>query len=126
MLKSRILPSAVVVLGLAAGVAWGGDVSGTWVAEFTTPSGQTRESTFNFEVDGEKLTGTVSGRRGDTPIEDGKISGEKITFSVTRDFGRGDMKFLYEGALSGDEIQMKVTIEGRDRTFDMTAKRAAE
>lgn len=126
MLNGRILPSVVVVLALAAGVSWGGDVSGKWVAEFTTPNGQTRESTFNFEVDGEELTGTLSGRRGDTPIEDGKISGEKITFSVTRNFGRGDMKFLYEGTLSGDEIQMKVTIEGRDRTFDMTAKRAAE
>ena len=126
MPQSRMLPSIVAVAALAAGVAGGTDVSGKWVAEFTTPNGQTRESTFNFEVDGEKLTGTVSGRRGDSPIEDGKVSGEKITFSVTRDFGRGDMKFLYEGALSGDEIQMQVTIEGRDRTFDMTAKRAAE
>lgn len=121
----RVLLS-LVVLVLAAGVAWSGDVSGTWVAEFTTPNGQTRESTFNFEVDGEELTGTVSGRRGDAPIEDGKIAGDEISFSVTRDFGRGDMKFLYEGTLSGDEIALTVTIEGRDRTFEMTAKRATE
>jgi hypothetical protein len=122
MLIRRILLS-VVVLTLAAGGAGAGDVSGTWVAEFTTPNGQTRESTFNFEVDGEELTGTVSGRQGDTPIDEGKIVGDEISFSVTRDFGRGEMKFLYEGAVSGDEIEMTVTIEDRDRTFEMTAKR---
>ena len=123
MPSRRILLSFIVLI-LAAGAAGAGDVSGTWVAEFTTPNGQTRESTFTFEVDGEELTGTVSGRRGDTPIEDGKIAGDEISFSVTRDFGQGDMKFLYEGTLTGDEIAMTVTIEDRDRTFEMTAKRA--
>ena len=122
MPSRRILLSFVAFI-LAAGAAWAGDVSGTWVAEFTTQRGDTRESTFNFEVDGEELTGTVSGRQGDTPIDDGKITGDEISFSVTRDFGRGDMKFLYEGTVSGDEIEMTVTIEGRDRTFEMTAKR---
>lgn len=123
MLTRRVLLS-VVVLILAAAGAWAGDVSGTWVAEFTTPRGDTREATFNFEVDGEELTGTVSGRQGDTPIDEGKIAGDGISFSVTRDFGRGEMKFLYEGTVSGDEIEMTVTIEDRDRTFEMTAKRA--
>jgi hypothetical protein len=121
---SRRIPLSLLALTLVAGMAWAGDVSGTWVAEFTTPNGQTRESTFTFEVDGEALTGTVSGRSGDTPIEGGKIVGDEISFSVTRDFGRGEMKFLYEGTLSGDEIPMTVTIEDRDRTFEMTAKRA--
>jgi hypothetical protein len=125
MLSRRILLS-VFALVLAAGMAWSGDVTGTWTAEFTTPRGDTRESTFVFEVAGEELTGTVSGPRGETPIEDGKVEGESITFTVTRDFGRGDMKFLYEGTLSADEIEMTVTIEGRDRTFDMTARRVAE
>ena len=38
MLRRRILLS-VVALTLAAGVAGAGDVAGTWVAEFTTPTG---------------------------------------------------------------------------------------
>ena len=122
MLSRRILLS-VVALALAAGGAWAGDVSGTWVAEFTIPNGETREATFNFEVDGEELTGTVSGPRGDAPIDEGKIAGDELSFSVTRDFGRGEMKFLYEGTVSGDEIELTVTIEDRDRTFEMTAER---
>jgi len=123
-MRSRRTLLSVVVLALAAAGAWAGDVNGMWVAEFTTPNGQTRESTFNFEVDGKELTGTVSGRQGGTPIDEGKIAGDEISFSVTRDFGRGEMKFLYEGTVSGDEIEMTVTIEDRDRTFEMTAKRA--
>jgi hypothetical protein len=122
----RALPLVVVVLASMAGSVLAGDVSGEWVAEFTTPNGRSVENTFNFQVKGEELTGTVSGRRGPSPIEDGKVSEDKISFSVTRDFGRGDFKFLYEGEVKGDEIQLKVTIEGRDRTFEMTAKRVEE
>jgi hypothetical protein len=94
------------------------------VADFTTPRGDTREVTFSFDVDGEELTGTVSGPRGETPIDEGKVAGDEISFTVTRDFGRGEMRFLYEGTVRGDEIDLTVTIEERDRTFDMTAKRA--
>jgi hypothetical protein len=122
MLSRRILLS-VVVLTLAVGGAWAGDVSGTWVAEFTTPRGDTREITFVFELAGETLSGTVSGPRGESPIGNGTVAGDEISFSVTRDFGRGEMKFLYEGTVGGDEIELTVTIEDRDRTFEMTAKR---
>lgn len=126
MCDRRILSTAVAVLALVAGVAGAGDVTGEWLAEFTTPNGMTREVTFHFEADGATLTGTVSGRRGDTEIEDGTVDGDDISFSVTHDFGRGPMKFLYEGTLSGDEIALTVTIEERDRTFDMTAKRVTK
>ena len=114
---------SMLVLVLAAGVAWSGDVTGTWAAEFTTPRGDTRESTFVFEVEGATLTGTVSSTRGESEIEDGKVEGDDISFSVTRDFGRGPMTFLYTGTLAGDEIEMEVTVEAFDRTFEMTAKR---
>lgn len=125
-MPSRTTLLLFLVLVLAAGVAWSGGLSGRWVAEFTTPNGQQREVTFNFEVDGEKLTGTVSGRRGDRPIEEGKITDGKVSFSVVRDFGMGEMTFHYTGAMEGEELPLTVTIEGRDRTFEMTARRAEE
>jgi hypothetical protein len=125
-MPSRRILLLFVVLALAAGATWSAEVGGKWVAEFTTPNGQQREVAFDFEVDGETLTGTVSGRRGDRPIEDGKVVDGKVSFSVTRDFGMGEMKFHYEGTLSGEELPLTVTIEGRDRTFEMTARRADE
>ena len=35
-------------------------------------------TTFTFKADGDKLTGTVSGRNGEAPIEDGKIDGNNV------------------------------------------------
>jgi hypothetical protein len=101
-----------------------GDVTGTWKASFTTPDGQTRENTFVFEVDGEKLTGTVSSPRGESQIQDGTAKGDDLTFSVVRHFGGNEMKFNYKGKLAKDEIHF--TVEAGERSFEMTAKRASQ
>ena len=97
------------------------DINGKWKASFQTPDGQTRESTFTFKAEGDKLTGTTSGRGGETPIADGKISGDTISFSVVRNFNGNEMKFSYKGKVSGDE--MKLNVEAGERSFEMTAKK---
>ena len=68
------------------------------------------------------LTGTVSSPRGESPISDGKVDGDNISFSVIRNFGGNEIKFLYKGKVSGNEI--KFTVEAGERSFEMTAKRA--
>jgi hypothetical protein len=122
-LNMRILSIAIAVLGVLPFVAPAADISGKWKASFTTPDGQQRENTFDFKVDGDKLTGTVSSALGEVPIQDGKIGGDNISFSVTRNFGGNEVKILYKGKVSGDEIKLKV--EAGERSFEMTAKRAA-
>ena len=96
------------------------DISGTWKAEFTTPDGTPRTNTFTFKSDGAKLTGTVKGSSDETPIADGTVSGDNISFSAERPFG----KFTYKGKASGDEI--KFTVEFNDQHFDITAKRVSK
>ena len=115
---------SIALLTLFLAIAWAEDLSGKWNAEYTTPNGETRQNTFTFQVDGDTLTGTVSSQRGESKIEDGKISGDEITFSVTRNRGGNDVKFHYKGKVNGDEIKFTVTIGEGDRTFEMTAKRA--
>lgn len=111
---------SVLVLGawlpLAAAAA---DISGKWKAEFTTPDGTQRVNTFTFKVEDGKLTGTVAGSQDETPITDGKINGDEISFSADRPFGM----FTYTGKVSGNEIKLKVTYN--DQTFEITAKRMA-
>ena len=126
MKRHRVVWSVVLLSALAAASSVAGDATGKWVAEFTSPDGQTRQSTFNLKVEGDTLTGTVSGRSSDATIEEGLVDGNSISFSVTRNWGQGDVKFHYAGTVQDDEIQMTVTIEGRDRTFDLTAKRVQE
>lgn len=62
------------------------DVSGKWKAEFTTPDGTPRTNTFTFKQEGDKLTGTVAGSQDETPIEEGKVVGDEISFSAQRPF----------------------------------------
>jgi len=74
-----------------------------------------------FKADGTKLTGTVSGRRGDTEIQDGKIEGDNISFTVKRQTQKGDFTSNYKGKVMGDEI--KFTMSMGDRNSEFTAKR---
>jgi len=88
------------------------DFSGKWVAQMPGRDGQTHESTFTFKADGETLTGTISGPRGDTEISDGKISGDQISFSQIMEFNGNTMKILYKGTISGDQITFTRMREG--------------
>jgi hypothetical protein len=120
----KVKSAALIVAGLvlAASAAWAADVTGKWAAEIDMPNGNTRTTSFDFKVDRETLTGTVSGRMTEVPIEDGKLVGNDISFSVTRDWGRGPTQFTYTGTVGEGEIKLTVKVEGRDRTFEITLK----
>jgi hypothetical protein len=107
-----------------AATAQAGDVTGKWVAQVPGRDGQTRETTFNLKADGEKLTGTVSGRQGDVAIADGKVKGDEISFDVTMTFQGNTVKVDYAGKAAGDEIQFKRHREGSEQSTEFTARRA--
>src|SRR5499433_4517291 len=86
-------------------LVWTADVNGKWTAQVPGRDGQPQETTFTFKVEGDKLTGTVSGRQGDTPIADGKIDGDNISFSRTINAQGNNIKISYKGKVSGDEIK---------------------
>ena len=111
-MKQRILFLSIGVLLAVTSFVLAADLNGKWVAQVPGRDGQTRETTFNFKVEGEKLTGTVSGRQGDNPISDGKISGDTITFTVTASAQGNEVKFVYQGKVTGDEIKFTRTREG--------------
>jgi len=120
------LPALYVVAILALTVisAWAADLDGKWTAQVQGRGGQTRETTFTFKVEGEKLTGTVSGGQNETPIADGKISGDEISFTVTMSRQGNTIKMTYKGKVTGSEIKFTRTREGSDQTQEFTAKKA--
>ena len=123
-MKHRILFLSACIVLAAASVAWAGDLNGKWVAQVTGQNGQTRETTFNFKVEGSKLTGTVSGRQGDNPISDGTIKGDDVSFTVVANFNGNEIKLLYKGKVAGDELKLTRTREGGDQPAqEFTAKR---
>ncbi|SPE41285.1 conserved exported hypothetical protein [Candidatus Sulfopaludibacter sp. SbA3] len=116
------------LLGILASVALAADVTGKWTADVPGRGGNTTPNTFVFKVDGAKLTGTVDGGRGGAvEIADGKVDGDSISFSMTRNFGGQDVKISYKGKVSGNEIKFTRTIEGLDQApppVEFTAKKA--
>jgi hypothetical protein len=122
-MKRFQLLSGILLGTLLVTVAWAAGVDGKWKAEYEM-QGQTRQTTFTFQVNGEKLTGTVAGRSGEVQIQDGKITGNEISFFAIRNIGGNEMKFNYKGTVDGDQIKLKVSVGDGERTFEMIAKRA--
>src|SRR5687767_12789107 len=99
---------ALLALGASASAA---DATGTW--KWTVQRGdQPIETTLKLMQDGEKLTGTISGRQGtETAIENGKVSGETVSFEVTREFNGNRFTMTYSGKLAEDTITGEVKFE---------------
>jgi hypothetical protein len=119
-MKNRTWLWVVALVALTSIAAVAADVTGKWKAEFTTPDGTQRVNNFTFKQEGEKLSGTVAGTQDETLIQNGKVTGDDISFTAERPFG----KFSYKGKVSGDEIQFKV--EFGENSFNITAKRLAK
>jgi len=63
---------------------------------------------FEFTANGSKLTGSMIRQNTEEPIFDGKISGNKITFTVKETIGGKNYSYSYTGKLSDDSIQFDV------------------
>jgi hypothetical protein len=104
-------------------VASAASVDGKWTAEVPGRNG-TQTNTFTFKSAGSKLEGTVTTQRGDTPIADGKVDGDNISFSQKLSFGGNDISINYKGVVKGDTIEMTREVEGRGGPTTFTAKKA--
>ena len=113
--------------------AWAEDqkavnVDGKWKWNYKTRDGQETEVYLKLKRDGEKLTGAYFARDGkETPIENGKVNGDELTFDVNREVGDQKMLFKYSGKVSGDTITGKIVF-GRDKPLphEWEAKRVEE
>jgi hypothetical protein len=120
-MKLRLF-SSLAALALAATSLFAADLSGKWVAKMQTPNGETRDMVMNLKADGDKITGTVSGMRGDAEITEGKLAGADVSWVVVRNFNGNEIRQAYKGKVEGGE--MKLQISFGERTMDVTAKKA--
>jgi hypothetical protein len=94
---------------LLAGFAFGADIDGKWAGEIV---GQNMQIAFTFKAEGTTLTGVHIVNGQETPIKDGKIDGNNISFTVTLDLG-GESKIPHKGTISGDQIKMTYEMAGQ-------------
>jgi len=112
-------------LALLFAMAMAADISGKWTGDMPGRGGDTTPTTFTFKVDGDKLTGSMTGPQGDIPLQEGKVAGNQVSFSTTLDFGGNSIKILYKGTVSGDQIKMTREREGGGgQAREFTIKRA--
>jgi hypothetical protein len=121
-MKRRQILVFVGLLLMVVSSAFGADITGKWTASFETGIG-VQNYTYEFKVEGDKLTGRAESQHGKATITDGKVSGDTVTFTENLDFQGMEIKIDYTGKIAGDEI--KFTRKVADfATEELVAKRA--
>ena len=100
------------------------DITGQWAASFETQVG-TQTYTYDFVVKDGKLTGKIKGSLSDAPtdVQDGKVTGDAVTFVENLSFQGMDVRIVYNGKIvSDDEIKFRRDV-GEFATEEFVAKR---
>ena len=119
--KSLTSLIAIGILTVATAVQ-AADATGTWTwTRAGRNGGSEQKMTLKLKADGEKLTGTLSapnrqGENTDTAIADGKVKGDEVSFTVTREFNNNKMVAKYSGKVSDDAIKGKIESERNGET----------
>jgi hypothetical protein len=113
-----ILTVLLLALVFSAAAA---DPTGKWSATFDTMIGQ-QKYTYEFSLVGEKLTGKATSQNGASEIQDGKVSGDVITFVENITYEGNAIRIEYTGKISGDEIKFTRKV-GDYATEELVAKR---
>jgi hypothetical protein len=127
------LAYAFVVVATTATVR-AADPSGDWTWTAPGRNGNPDHTiTLTLKADGASLTGKVSapGREGkiiETPIADGKVNGDSISFIVIRQNKGQSVTNDYSGTIADGQITGKIESihDGTPQSHDWTAKRATE
>ncbi len=128
MYRVRLIAALAIAFAICCGSALAAEANatGTWKSTFKRQDGTEMTTTFKLKQDGEKLTGTVSGRNNtQTEISDGKLKDGTVSFKVVRKTDNGEFTMSYEGKLDGDTIKGKSKFGTGDnaRERDWEAKR---
>src|SRR5437762_2252389 len=100
----RHVISIVAICCVFALVAAAASIDGKWVSESTMQrkggEGMKITSTFDLKSEGKKLSGTITstgpgGRERKAEIKDGKINGDKFSFTVVQQMGEQSFTIEY-------------------------------
>jgi len=124
MKKLAILTMILCAVSFAAAAA---GVDGKWISE-SKRGDNTIQQTLTLKSDGGSLTGTVetsfNGNSRSTDIKNGKVDGNKFSFSMVQRGKQGEVTVTWEGTVNGDEMNGTQKREGGDQSRPFTAKLA--
>jgi hypothetical protein len=110
------------LLLLAAAPAFAADVDGKWTGSIDTPNGPV-QVVYTFKADGATLTGSTTGPDGAAiALKNGKVSGDKISFSMDISMGDAPTTFSYTGVVTPTEIKLHTDFMGQ--AIDYSVKKS--
>ena len=99
-----------VLLTLASLAVSAQGAAGKWDCSIETPNGPFN-MTFEFAVNGNNLTGSMTNSFGSIPISEGKINGNDLTFVLSfPGMDGGTMTIDYKASVKGDEMSLNSKI----------------
>jgi hypothetical protein len=123
----KVLTIIFVCFFLLGGIALAASIDGKWVSvRKMERDGQafTITQTFDLKAEGSRLTGSVSMAFGDqeprkVELKEGKIDGDKFSFTTVMSTPNGEFKMVYEGTVEGGALKGTSTREGgQSRPFE--------
>ena len=97
------------------------NVDGSWDTVTRSPMGD-QQATLTIQSSGDSFTGQYSGAMGTTEIKNGKVDGDKLTWSLDITVPM-PMTLTAEATVEGDKLDGQVTA-GAFGSFPMTGTRA--
>lgn len=127
-LKSATLLLALLCLTPSLRAADKPNVAGKWTWTTTGRNGNEVKNTLTLKVDGDKITGTITGaNNSEIEIKDAKLKDNELTFKVVRERNGNEFTTTYTGKVEGDTITGKIKRPGRNggegRSTDWKATR---
>ena len=118
----RIL-GLVFFVGAVTSVLLAADISGKWAGK----SEQGPDWVFSFKADGSKVTGTMQATDGkERPINDGKLEGDTLSFSVDSEWQGQAIKLVMKGKVSAEKIDLRVDTEDGAWGTDLVLTRSSK
>jgi hypothetical protein len=94
----------------------GAGLTGIWMGQIPGRSGQSQEVAFRFTQTGTMLAGKLYGDYQSTPISEGKISGDEVSFVVIAPEQAGNQinetRYRFSGAIKDGELELTREREG--------------
>jgi len=102
---------------MAIGVTLSGaDLSGIWVGQVPGRNGDLLDIAFKFSQNGTGFAGKLYGDYGSSPIVDGKVSGDQVSFTVIATEQAGNQinnsRIRFSGSLKDDKLELTREREG--------------
>jgi hypothetical protein len=98
----------LAILYFSASALSAADLTGIWMGEVTGPKGEKQDMAFQFQAAKGEIKGVLFGDEFDLPVQDLKIDGDRVTFSVSsmNYYGGRRVKTLYTGILTDKTLEL--------------------